>query len=58
MEGQWKWLLEDFAATYGIRDTYTTLAHLLWVVRCIILIVNSLELFTAYGTCRAPCRSV
>lgn len=31
--GEWLWLLDEFAATYGIRDTYTSLAHLLWVVR-------------------------
>jgi hypothetical protein len=31
--GEWLWLLNEFAATYGIRETYTILAHLLWVVR-------------------------
>jgi hypothetical protein len=33
VKGEWAWLLEEFAATYGIRSTYTTLAHLLWVIR-------------------------
>ncbi|KAK9868824.1 hypothetical protein WJX84_006782 [Apatococcus fuscideae] len=31
--GEWEWLLRDFAAMYGIRETYTVLAHLRWVVR-------------------------
>ncbi|EIE27268.1 hypothetical protein COCSUDRAFT_55287 [Coccomyxa subellipsoidea C-169] len=30
VKGEWEWLLDEFAATYGIRSSYTTLAHLLW----------------------------
>ena len=33
--GQWRWLLAKFAVTYGIRESYTNLAHLRWVVKCI-----------------------
>ena len=32
--GEWAWLLGEFSATYGIRPTYATLAHLRWAVRC------------------------
>ena len=31
--GEWAWLLGEFSATYGIRDTYVVLAHLRWAVR-------------------------
>lgn len=34
VEGEWAWLLGAFSGTYGVRPTYTTLAHLRWVVRC------------------------
>lgn len=33
VKGEWAWILDEFAATYGIRSTYTTLAHLLWAIR-------------------------
>lgn len=33
--GDWEWLLQEFASMYGIRQTYTVLAHLRWVVRCV-----------------------
>ncbi|CAL8462927.1 g2461 [Coccomyxa elongata] len=33
VKGEWAWLLEEFAATYGIRSSYTVLAHLLWAIR-------------------------
>ena len=33
VKGEWAWLLEAFAGSYGIRDSYTTLAHLRWAVR-------------------------
>jgi len=35
--GAWQWLLTEFGETYGIRDTYARLAHLRWVVRCLLL---------------------
>ncbi len=34
VSGDWAWLLGEFAGTYGIRETYATLAHLRWAVRC------------------------
>lgn len=33
VEGDWKWLLESFAKTYGICKSYTVLAHLRWVMK-------------------------
>ena len=33
VEGEWKWLLGMFAASYGICQSYTTLAHLRWVIK-------------------------
>ena len=33
VEAEWKWLLEKFASTYGVRLSYATLAHLRWVIR-------------------------
>ena len=33
---EWEWLLHEFAEMYGIRQTYTVLAHLRWVVRCAV----------------------
>jgi len=31
--GNWAWLLNAFAVTYGVRNTYASLAYLGWVVR-------------------------
>jgi hypothetical protein len=31
--GPWKWLLQEFAAVYGVRHHYTSLSYLKWVVR-------------------------
>ena len=31
--GPWKWLLQEFAAVYGVRHFYTSLSYLKWVVR-------------------------
>ena len=31
--GHWAWLLRAFAASYGVRPTYTSLAHAAWIVR-------------------------
>ncbi len=39
--GEWLWLLGEFAATYGIRDSYTSLAHLLWIVRWVSFTLKS-----------------
>ena len=33
VDGNWKWLLEAFAKSYGICKSYTCLAHLRWVMR-------------------------
>ncbi|KAK9839863.1 hypothetical protein WJX81_007158 [Elliptochloris bilobata] len=33
VEGEWAWLLGAFAGTYGLRPSYTVLAHLRWVMR-------------------------
>ncbi len=30
--GKWRWLLDAFAETYGVRTIYATLAYLDWVV--------------------------
>ncbi len=40
VKGEWEWLLDEFAATYGIRSSYTTLAHLLWVIRRVALLYS------------------
>lgn len=61
VEGEWKWLLGMFAATYGVCQSYTTLAHLRWVVR---YATGSLQSITSHievplavfaGSCRCPC---
>lgn len=31
--GKWKWLLAEFASTYGIRASYAVLSHMRWVMR-------------------------
>eukprot|EP00887_Chlorella_sp_A99_P007719 scaffold20.g7719.t1 len=33
LEGDWRWLLDEFAAAYGVRDYYCRLSFLRWVVR-------------------------
>ena len=33
VEGEWKWLLGMFATTYGVCQTYTSLAHVRWIMR-------------------------
>lgn len=33
--GEWRWLLAQFASTYGIRNSYAVLTHLRWVMRCV-----------------------
>ena len=30
--GKWRWLLDAFAETYGVRTIYATLAYLDWLV--------------------------
>lgn len=31
--GEWHWLLSRFADAYGIREFYTNLSHLRWILR-------------------------
>ena len=45
IESDWAWLLSEFAATYGVRRTYASLAYLGWVVR-----------YTAVVHVFCPCR--
>jgi len=33
VEGEWKWLLGMFATTYGVCQSYTSLAHVRWIMR-------------------------
>ena len=35
IKGEWQWLLNQFATTYGIRDSYTTLTYLRWILMCV-----------------------
>ena len=46
VEAEWKWLLEKFASTYGVRLSYATLAHLRWVIR---YYSSSLSVSSAHG---------
>ena len=32
IKGEWQWLLKEFAATYGIRDSYANLTFLRWIL--------------------------
>ena len=34
IKGEWQWLLDHFAATYGIRESYTKLTYLRWILMC------------------------
>ena len=36
VQGDWDWLLAEFARTYGVRSTYASLAYLGWVVRYLV----------------------
>ncbi|DBB16594.1 TPA: hypothetical protein ACH3X3_014851 [Trebouxia sp. C0006] len=33
VQDEWEWLLSEFASFYGIRQTYTVLAHLRWAIK-------------------------
>ena len=32
IKGEWQWLLDQFAAAYGIRGSYTKLTYLRWIL--------------------------
>ncbi|KAK6940229.1 hypothetical protein RJ641_029760, partial [Dillenia turbinata] len=59
LHGQWKWLLTEFAAYYGVSDTYTKLRYLSYVMDvatptadCLTLVYNLLQPVVMKGPTR------